>query len=106
MMMAVKGLAMEKWFCWGAMGVGGLVLLLFLLDVIIDKPFGLSNIGLAVDILGILCCALSSISAGTPTAIFGRRTTKPAGGARWVGEKHRRSAFCRKAGLLYLLAPA
>ena len=57
MMMALKGLAMEKWFCWAAMGVGGLVLLLFLLDVIIDKPFGLRNSGLAFDILGILCCA-------------------------------------------------
>jgi hypothetical protein len=57
MMTALKGLAMEKWFCWSAMGVGGLVLLLFLLDVIFDKPFGLRNIGLAVDILGILACA-------------------------------------------------
>lgn len=58
MMMAWKGLAMEKWFCWGAMGIGGLVLLLFLLDVVFDKPFGLRSIGLAVDILGILCCGL------------------------------------------------
>jgi threonine/homoserine/homoserine lactone efflux protein len=58
MMMAVKGLSMEKWFCWVAMGVAGLLLLLFLLDVIIDKPFGLRSIGLAVDILAIICCAV------------------------------------------------
>jgi hypothetical protein len=58
MTMLLKGLSMEKWFCWGAMGSAGVVLLLFVLDVIVDWPFQLRSIGLSVDILGILCCAL------------------------------------------------
>ena len=29
-MQAVKGLSMEKWLCWGAMGASGFFLLLFL----------------------------------------------------------------------------
>ena len=32
-MQAVKGLFMEKWLCWGSMGVAGLLLLLFILDI-------------------------------------------------------------------------
>ena len=32
-MVAVKGLSMEKWLCWGSIGVAGLLLLLFLLDL-------------------------------------------------------------------------
>ena len=47
-MQAVKGLSMEKWFCWGSMGVAGLVLLLFLLDLLLDIPFG--GISAVVDI--------------------------------------------------------
>ena len=31
-MQAVKGLSMEKWLCWGSMGVAGFLLLLFVLD--------------------------------------------------------------------------
>ena len=57
-MLAVKGLSMEKWFCWTAMGSAGLVLLLFLVDLILNQPFGLRDIGLAVDILGIVCCGV------------------------------------------------
>jgi hypothetical protein len=54
--LAVKGLSMEKWLCWGSMGVGGLMLLLFLLDVFLSVPFG--GISIAVDILSILCSGL------------------------------------------------
>jgi threonine/homoserine/homoserine lactone efflux protein len=58
MLIAVKGLSMEKWFCWAAMGTAGIVLLLFTLDLTLDMPFGLRSIGLAVDILGMICGAV------------------------------------------------
>ena len=56
MMQAVKGLPMEKWLCWGSMGVAGLMLLLFVLDLIFTIPFG--GISKAVDILSIICSAV------------------------------------------------
>jgi len=34
---------MEKWLCYGSMGVAGLLLLTFLLDLIIGMPFS-SNV--------------------------------------------------------------
>ena len=48
---------MEKWLCWGAMGISGLLFILFILDVVTKSiPFcGLSTI---VDILGALACGL------------------------------------------------
>jgi hypothetical protein len=55
-MMAAKGLPMEKWFCWGSMGVAGLLLLLFLLDVITGIPFG--GLSTTVDIVSIISCAI------------------------------------------------
>ncbi len=56
-MTAAKGLSMEKWFCWGSMGVAGLLLLLFLLDITpLAIPFG--GMSLAVDIVSIICCAI------------------------------------------------
>lgn len=55
-MQAVKGLFMEKWFCWGSMGVAGLLLLLFLLDLFLSVPFG--GISATVDILLILSCGV------------------------------------------------
>jgi hypothetical protein len=39
-MLALRGQFMEKWMCWGAMGVAGLLLLLFLLDIFLAVPFG------------------------------------------------------------------
>ena len=51
-MQAVKGLAMEKWLCWGSLGVAGLMLLLFLLDLVVSIPFGGMSGG--VDVFGIL----------------------------------------------------
>ena len=56
MQQAVKGLAMEKWLCWGSMGVAGLLFVLFLLDVILGIPFG--GISLVVDICCIVAAAL------------------------------------------------
>ena len=55
-MQALKGLFMEKWMCWGSMGVAGLLLLLFLLDMILGFPFG--GAVTSVDIFGILACGL------------------------------------------------
>ena len=49
---AVKGLFMEKWLCWGSMGVAGLLLLLFLLDMVVKFPFG--GVNVVVDIFGML----------------------------------------------------
>jgi hypothetical protein len=46
---------MEKWLCWGSIGVSGLLLLLFLLDMIVSFPFG-GNVG--VDIFGMIACAV------------------------------------------------
>jgi hypothetical protein len=56
-MLALKGLFMEKWMCWGSMGVAGLLLLLFLLDMIFAFPFGYAG-GWFLDITAILACAL------------------------------------------------
>jgi hypothetical protein len=59
-MQAVKGLAMEKWLCWGSLGVAGLMLLLFVLDLITGVPFGGKTLSgmLIVDIIGIVMSAL------------------------------------------------
>jgi hypothetical protein len=48
--------SMEKYLCWGAIGVAGLMLLLFLLDIIVGIPFG--GLSSAVDIFGILASGL------------------------------------------------
>jgi hypothetical protein len=55
-MQAVKGLSMEKWMCWSAMGVAGLLLLLFLLDLLASVPFG--GISKPVDVFSILASGL------------------------------------------------
>ncbi len=55
LMVAVKGIFMEKWLCFGSMGVAGFLLLLFLLDVFVSFPFGGSMV---VDIFGVLVCGL------------------------------------------------
>jgi hypothetical protein len=55
-MHALKGLFMEKWLCFTSMGVAGLLLLLFLLDMFVGTPFG--RISIAVDVIGLLACAL------------------------------------------------
>ena len=48
--------SMEKYLCWGAIGVAGLMLLLFLLDIIFSFPFG--GLSAAVDVFGILASGL------------------------------------------------
>ena len=55
-MQAVKGLSMEKWLCWGSLGVAGLMLLLFILDIVIAIPFG--GLSKPIDILGILASGI------------------------------------------------
>jgi hypothetical protein len=55
-MQAVKGLSMEKWLCWSSMGVAGLLLFLFLLDLLLQVPFG--GISKAVDIFSILASGI------------------------------------------------
>jgi hypothetical protein len=59
-MQVVKGFSMEKWLCWGAIGVAGVMGLLFLLDFFVGQkmgfPFG--KISPFVDILGILSCGI------------------------------------------------
>jgi hypothetical protein len=55
-MVTVKGIFMEKWMCYGSMGVAGLLLLLFLLDMFTGIPFG--KISIAVDIFGILAAGV------------------------------------------------
>jgi len=53
---AEKGWSMEKWLCWGSLGVAGILLLLFLLDMFFGIPFG--GIGWIVNIIGVLACGL------------------------------------------------
>jgi hypothetical protein len=55
-MQAVKGSSMEKWLCWGSLVVSVIVLLCFVLDIILGKPFG--GLSKGVDILGILAALL------------------------------------------------
>ena len=55
-MIAVKGIFMEKWLCFGSMGIAGLLLLLFLLDTVLGIPFGGSS--LLVDVFGIIVCGI------------------------------------------------
>ena len=51
---------MEKWMCFAALGVAGLMLIVFLLDLIVGIPFGGSgsNPFTIVDIFGILASAV------------------------------------------------
>jgi hypothetical protein len=55
-MQAIRGLFMEKWLCWTSMGVAGLLLLLFLLDLLTGFPF--NKVSTTVDIISILACGL------------------------------------------------
>jgi hypothetical protein len=53
---ALKGLSMEKWLCWGALGISGSLLILFVLDMFMGIPYG--GIGAFINIVGILGCGL------------------------------------------------
>ena len=48
-----KGREMEKYMCYGALGVAGLFMLLFILDLIVGIPFG-GGPFIVGDIFGIL----------------------------------------------------
>ena len=47
---------MTKYLCWGSMGVSGLLLVLFVMDLVIQKPF--DKLDQTVDIVGAICCAI------------------------------------------------
>lgn len=48
---------MEKWLCWGTMGISGSLLILFVLDLVTKSiPFG--GLSPVVDILGACGCAV------------------------------------------------
>lgn len=49
---------MEKWLCWGSMGLAGLLLLIFLLDLVSHFLFLDATGGRVTDIFAILCCGL------------------------------------------------
>ena len=51
-----KGRSMAKYLCWGSMGTAGLLLVLFLADMIIGKPF--SGLSITVDVLGALASGI------------------------------------------------
>jgi hypothetical protein len=53
---ALKGLSMEKWMCWGALGAAGVVLVLFILDLVMGFPFG--KLSPVVDVFAIIACGL------------------------------------------------
>ncbi len=53
---ALKGLSMEKWMCWSALGASGVVLVLFVLDLSVGIPFG--RISPTVDVFAIIACGL------------------------------------------------
>jgi hypothetical protein len=55
-MQVLKGLSMEKWLCWGAMGVAGGLGLLFVLDFVTKFPFG--GLSKFVDVIGIIACGI------------------------------------------------
>jgi len=52
----VKGLSMEKWLCWATMGISGLLLILFVMDLVMRTPFG--GLNQVVDVLAALSCGL------------------------------------------------
>jgi hypothetical protein len=53
-MQAVRGAAMEKKLCIASMSVAGLLLLLFVLDLILGFPFGGPPAFTLIDIVGTL----------------------------------------------------
>ncbi len=53
---ALKGIFMERWMCFGSMGVAGLLMLFFLLDLVTGFPFG--GVSSVVDAFGLIVSAL------------------------------------------------
>jgi threonine/homoserine/homoserine lactone efflux protein len=56
-MQAAKGLSMEKWLCWGSIGIGALLFVLFTFNLILHVPFG-EAINPAVEIVNIIAGGL------------------------------------------------
>ncbi len=56
-MNASRGWVMDKKLCIGALVVAGVMLLLFLLDLIVGLPFGGGSF-LAIDIIGLLASGI------------------------------------------------
>ena len=54
---------MEKWLCWGSLGVSGILLIVFLLDIILGIPFNLGGDRYVVDSLGLIACGLAGYLA-------------------------------------------
>jgi len=54
---AVKGLSMEKWMCLATMGVSGLLLVLFLLDLILSIPF--AGVSKPLDVILAVACGFA-----------------------------------------------
>jgi hypothetical protein len=52
-----KGRAMDKALCYGALGVGALMLLVFILDLVAGFPFGGGNFVVG-DVFGFLASAI------------------------------------------------
>ena len=52
-----KGRAMDKALCYGALGIGALMLLVFMLDLVAGVPFGGKDF-VAGDVLGLLASAI------------------------------------------------
>jgi hypothetical protein len=53
---AMKGMAMDKKMCIGALAVAGIMLVIFLLDCIVSFPFGLGPS--VINIFGILASGI------------------------------------------------
>ena len=56
-LLARKGWAMEKYMCYGALGVAAVMFLVFLLDLVAGFPFGGGSFMMA-DIFGMLASAV------------------------------------------------
>ncbi len=63
-MLALRGAVMEKGLCWAAIGVSGLLFVIFLLDLVAGIPFSSgtpadkSSPFVMVDIMGLLAAAI------------------------------------------------
>jgi hypothetical protein len=53
---SARGLSMEKWMCWGALGAAVIMALLFLLDLFLSWPF--AGASMTLDIFGILAAGV------------------------------------------------
>ena len=56
-LLARKGWAMEKYMCYGALGVAALMFLVFLLDLLAGFPFGGGSFAVA-DVFGLIASAV------------------------------------------------